>query len=529
MQTEPGLFAYIYFGESRIDTLKQATAHGTLITGAVTITMRVVNLIASIYILRLLDPQDFGRIALTMLILSTAYLLSDLGMASALIHTRHDRKKAAFQSHITVSLLSLAMFSIVYFNALPIAKLLGSSQLEPLLKWMSVLIVIDPASNIPTSLLRKDMQFKTIGISSLISELSFTAVQLTLAFLGFGVWSLVAGRLVYSSVNTILIWCLCPSWEWIKPKPWNHTIQKSLMSFGLQSTTSSIINFMHTNFDRFIIGRILGANPLGYYSKAYDLTAQTFNQLIRNVLRSVLFPSFSKINDDKSRLVRGFVKSLRFVLLLTMPMAFGIMALAPEMVNIVFGEKWLSMAPVLQISAFTIMIRSVSDSAGTLLQSLGKPAYNVRSGIVLLAIILPLSLYWLDFGIVGVAAAVAIGHVFGMAYNMYQINTLLPGIAKRALGVFVSMLAIGSMMACIVYAGKMMIIFPNLIPYFVFNFEIKPIPIDAPELLLTIALGALSYLGALLRWQKTYVMEIIHMMALILVPKKGLKPVIEKG
>lgn len=514
-----------------------------MITGAVTMIMRPINLIASIYLLRILDPTDFGLVALAMLLVTTSYMFCDLGMGSALIHTSLDRGKAAFQSFLTSSIFSCLLFSVIYFNTGFFAQLLGAPKLQPILQCLAFYLLIDPASTIPISLLRKDLLFDKVGLTSFLGEISMTLTQVLMAFFGFGLWSLVIGRLVGSSVSTLSAWLLCPGWDWIKPKSWDKEIQRSLFSYGMQSTGSGAVSYIHSHFDDWLVGRMLGANALGFYSKAYEFTHQAMNRLGKNVLKVVFFPSFNKIQDDKPRLARAYTKSVRVVLLIIIPVAFGVMSLAPDIIHVLFGDKWMPMVVVLQIYAFAVLTRPISENSSSLFQAVGKPSYNLRAGLLLLAVMVPLSLILLPYGIAGVAIAVVIGHIVGVAFNIYQANMLVPGTARQTLSVMASMLVIGIIMACVLIVTKLFIIlytrYPenfidlvgnadyerlynlmrHVIPLNWLDFLLTPAPISETGLAALVVLGALVYFIAVMLGQRAFVMEILQMLLTIIEPK----------
>jgi len=473
--------------------------------------MRPVNLFASLYLLRILDPSDFGIVALAMLLLTTSNLFSDLGMGVAVIHSSYDRGKIAFQSFVTMMGFSGLFFVLVFTNTALFAELMGAPEIEPIIRWLSFYILIDTASTIPTSLLRKDLMFDKIGLSTFLSEMTLTVVQLVMALLGFGLWSLVVGLLMGSAVKTITSWWFCPGWDWIQPKRWDRTIQRSLLGYGMQATGSGIISYLHSHFDDWLIGRTLGSVALGFYSKAYDLTHSTMNRIGKDIIRVVFFPSYTKIRDDQVRLARAYIKSVKLVLIIMVPAAFGILASAPEIVKVLWGAKWAEMIPVLQIYAVAILTRPISENVGPLFQALGKPNFNMRAGLLLMAIAIPLSLLLLRHGITGVAIAVVIGHTIGMIYNVYQANTLVPGTARDTVKVMGSMLFIGALMGSVVFAAKL------------YALQASGGTLNFIGLILLVALGAIVYVTALFIWQRAFITEMFNIGLAVIGPKLKMK------
>ena len=482
---------------SKSDGVKNAVAKGSAISGAVTVSLRIVNFLGALYLLRVLEPNDFGVVALAMLLVGALNLFSDLGMGAALIYSNHDRRTVAFQAFVLSTAFSAILSSIILFNAEFFASFLGApDDISPVLSCMALYLFISTASTIPFCSLRKDMLFKQIGYITFFSEITVTFVQLALAFLGFGLWSLVFGRLAGAIARTALAWWHCTDRYWLQPGRWNWSVQRDLLGFGFQSTGSGIVAYAYSNFDDWIIGRALGTTALGFYSKAYELTHGTTNRISRNIIRVVFFPAYARVAGDKVRLTRAYVKSLSFVLIIMTPLAFGMLVLASDLVRVLFGEKWLPMVPVMQIYAAVLLTRPVSENSAPLFQALGKPGFNLRAGLLVLIILAPLSLLMVSDGIVGVALAVAIAHFAGMTFNVYQVNTLLSGTAGSSVKLMLLTFFSGLFMAAVLVASKHMIS------------DGGTRLIGVSELVLLIALGTLIYGSSIFLTQRAFVTEI---------------------
>lgn len=481
-----------------------------MITGGITVLMRPINFLASLVLLRLLNPEDFGTVALAMLLLTTTNIFSGLGMGPAVIQSVYSRRKVAFQSFVMTMIAATLFFLLIITNIPFFARLLGAPEIEPVLRWMSLSILIDNASTIPVSLMRKELQFGRDGTSTLASELAYTILSITLALMGFGLWSLVVARLSSSVVKTVLSWIMCPGWDWLRPTRWDREVSRSLLRYGVQTTAGGLINYFHTHWDDWLIGRVLGTTALGFYTKAYDLTNNTIRQFYRNVISVVFMPSYAKMQADPQRLERAYMKSMRFVLLLMVPMSLGILVIAPEMVLTLWEEKWMPMAPVLQIYAFMLLTRPISVNIAPLFQAVGKPILNSRAGVVLVAVMVPLALLLLPYGITGVALAVVISHVVGMLYNVWQLERMLPGTAVRTLKYSLPTLLAGVVMAGVVWLAKAPIS------------DLFGRPDSVWGLLLLVAIGGIVYGGLIFLLQRDLILEILRMVSQGLGPKTRL-------
>ncbi|MEM7330571.1 MAG: oligosaccharide flippase family protein [Chloroflexota bacterium] len=429
-----------------------------MLTTAATVALRPINLAASFLLLRWLSPEEFGSVALAMILFQTSNLFTGLGLGSALIHTQLDRKKVAFYTFSMMMAFALVLFVVVNLFLENIAGLIAKPEdvagLLPIMRPLSFLILINTASTIPTSILKKDLLFGRVSTFNLIQQLTYTFVALGFAISGFGVWSLVIARLSSSSIKTISSWLMCPGWDWITPKRWDLGISRELLTYGLPNMWGGLLNYFHTHWDDLLVGRVFGEAILGFYTKAYDLTNSTIKQFSDNVIGAVFFPSYAKIQDDPIRLSRIYIKSVQLVMLIVVPLAFGAMSVAPELVRVLWGADWIPMIPILQVYGFMLLSRPVSTNTSPLFLALGKPNFNARAGYVLLFVMLPLAFLLLDLGVMGIAYAVVASHFVGAVFNVYQVNTLLPGSARKtARAIFPTVMA-GIMMYLVVILFK---------------------------------------------------------------------------
>jgi O-antigen/teichoic acid export membrane protein len=350
--------------------------------------------------------------------------------------------------------ISGALFSLlIVLSAGVIGDILGNQAVVPVLPWMSLLVVLGALTRIPEGLLEKDMAFKKLSAIMIVTDLTYIATAIALALLGYGLWSLVFAFITKFVVSLVMSWTMTPGWDWITPKPWDRRLMRELLGYGVNAMGSRTVYFFFTNADNFVVGRQLGAAALGVYAKAFDFTTKTVDSLNKTI-STVLFPSYSKIQHDRERLSRGYLKSLRMIATVTVPLAAGIAVTAPELVPVVLGNKWLAMIPILQILACMSIVKPISSTTAAVFNAMGHPGYNMRAGLVVTAVMLPAIFLLLFMGAEGVALAVFIAHVAGLIFNVYQIHTLLPGTASRMLGAVAPTAAGTAAMAAGVHLAK---------------------------------------------------------------------------
>jgi len=398
--------------------------------GGANIGLRVITMISSVLLMRILDPGDFGIVGAAMIVLYTTSLFAGLGLSFALIQSRADRGQVAYQAFVVTSIAGMLLFLLILINVHPLASLLGKADVAPILGWMAPLVFLGGISIVPEALMQKQMLFMRMSLIVIIVELTYVGMALGFAYAGFGLWSLVYAALTKSVLTVVLDWSLTPGWEWITPKPWNAKLMKELLTFGIHSTGGGLTTFVYSFIDNFSVTRWLGTVQLGYYQKAFDFTSRTVDGL-NNVISTVLLPSYAQIQTEHERLSRAYLKSLRLISFLIVPVAMGMLVVAPEMVSTFLTGEWTPMIVPFQILCLVSTVKPLSATTSVLFTSTGRPVYNFRAGLVVIVILVPMIALLIGSGIVGVAVAVLIAQTVGFGFNMYQVTKVLPATASR--------------------------------------------------------------------------------------------------
>lgn len=480
------------------DNLRRRTARGGIAAGSVVMVLRPMNIVATIFLARLLDPSAFGIVALGMLLITSSYRFTTLGMGSAFIHSDADEDKAAFHAFGITMTAGVVIASAIVLFANPIARFLGDESVTPVLRCLSTLLIFESLFAIPNAIMRKHLMFERVSGIRLVSELASMLLSLSLAFGGFGLWSLVFAKMAGEFSRMVLSWLMCPNRGWLRLQVWDQSLASSMLKYGTQGTAGGVITYLHTHIDDWMVGRFLGVTSLGYYTKAYDLSNKTLTNLSSDMISNVFFPSYRKIRDDLQRLTRLYLKSLSFVTFMMTPVALGTFVVAPIAVPILLGPKWGPMIPVLQIYSLMVLTRPISENTHPLFLAVGKPMYDVRAGILLNLVMIPLAVFGLRWGITGVALAVTFSHLVGMLYNIYQVNTILSGTARSTLALTIVPWSAGIIMVVAVQLSKAPLLS-------VFGGKES-----ATYLFLLIVIGAIVYGLLSFIMQRSLLLELLH-------------------
>jgi O-antigen/teichoic acid export membrane protein len=382
-------------------SLRQEAVKGVVWSAAQKWGIRVISFVVTLILARLVLPESFGLVAYAIVFIDFAGIFADQGFSDAIVQFAHldpEHLDTAFWiGIITGTALTLASFA----SANWIAILFHEPRLGPIIRWLSPVFILGSLSSIQGALLRRKLAFRTLMVRSLISTLTSGIVAVTMAFLGYGVWSLIAKLLVESAVSVIVLWQVS---KWRPSFRFSGEHSRELFSFGVNIVGGDFVDFLSTNADNFLIGYFLGPIALGYYAMAYNLLIMLTDLLV-TVPNVVSFPIFSRIQNDQDRLKSAFYEVTQLQSLIAFPVFLGLMTVAPEAVRVLYTEKWAASVPVIQILMLTGITRSASLFYSSIFRASGKPSW--RFGIYTLTAVLNIVGFLLvvRLGIVAVAAS----------------------------------------------------------------------------------------------------------------------------
>ncbi len=419
-----------------------------------TLASRPIAIFAMVVLARLLSPDDFGMIALVMVLFSTARIFSGLGMDNALIHSPRSLKETGFQAFAITCMTGLSLFLLINWRAADLANLMGNDELTPIVQRMSWLLLFDALSIVPEAILRRELQFRKVSTAMIAMNFVTNALAIALAWWGFGVWSLVWGYLAGSFTRMLMMFFAAPGWSWLLPRRLDWSVIRELVRYGVKSTSSGLVDFVNSHWDDWFVGRTLGTTALGFYDRAYFVTNSTIVGLNTSILSSVFMPAYAHMQTDDARLARTYLKSLGLSSLFMAPLSMGVLAVAPELVRVVFGAKWVPMIPTLQVFAFMALARPLAASTSPLFRAVGHPEYDLQGGLVVLFSMVPMVIYMSRWGIEGVAVAVTLSFFIGLVYNVFKLNKLIPGTGRHVAPVVLPSLIASALMVVAVTVAR---------------------------------------------------------------------------
>ncbi|MEH2067298.1 MAG: MOP flippase family protein [Nostoc sp.] len=370
---------------------------------------------------RLLGPETFGLVASASIFLAFIGIFLDQGFSVAIIQRKEletEHLDTAFWTNVGIGLL-MTVLSIA--GAGLVANFFSQPQLTPVIRWLSLSFVIITLSSTQEAIFQRNLDFKPLAIRELIAVCVGGVVGVVMAFMGFGIWSLVSQQLTNGLVQIVVLWSAS---NWRPRFKFSPKHFKELFTFGINVLGTQILNFVNRRSDDLLISYFLGPVALGYYSVAYRLLI-IITQLLTGVTNQVAMPAFSRLQQEPEKLKSAFYKVTQLTSLISFPAFLGMAALAPELVRVLFGEQWLPSIPVMQVLAFIGIVHSVSYFNGTVLTAMGKPFWKLRLNFmhsIANVIGFSIAVHW---GIVAVAAIYVIRSYLLTPIDLWFIRKLI--------------------------------------------------------------------------------------------------------
>ncbi|MEJ8757026.1 lipopolysaccharide biosynthesis protein [Pontibacter sp. H259] len=386
---------------------------------------------------RLLSPDAFGLVALAGVVLRFGAYFANLGLNKAIVQKEEllpEHIRAAFTSSF---ILGAAFTGITWLAAPVAAVFFKNPDAIPVIRVMALMFLINGASSTAVSLMERNMQFKALSILETASYvISYLGAGVILAYLDFGVYSLIYATLLQFLIVSIGAYAVTRhnilflfNWDAYKP----------LFAYGSRMSIISFLEFLTINLDTILIGRFLGEYKLGIYNRSRELVSQPMHMLTRTLIK-VIFPSFSQMQSDNEKLGKAYLSSITLLAAIIIPICFGILVAAPEIVRILLGEKWSEAIPVLQILCLGIPLSFLTMFAGIICDAKAILNIKIILNIVLMVVIAVFFFALQGFGLLGFATAVVLAEfvkmgfyqkvmtdALGISYRQ-QVSAYLPGL-----------------------------------------------------------------------------------------------------
>lgn len=346
----------------------------------------IISFLANMVLARLLSPDDFGCIGIILVFVSIADVLVDGGLGASLIHKRNITKddiSTVFTSNFAISSV---IFIILFICAPYIALYFEIPNLDIYLRIESIAIIFRAFYVVQSAILSKNLRFKDITKVNILAAASGALVGITMAYMGFGVWSLIAKNLTHQLILIVLYRTISK----VSSKfGFNSISFKQLFKYGWFVALTSFLDLIHTNLASFIIGKSYSVKDLGYYNQANSLQ-QIPTYSLSMVINQVLFPYMSKVNDDIS-LVNNYAKRVvPITAFCVLPLMTFLIVFAEPVIVLIYSAKWLPATVYFQILCIGGLFNAFIHINRNILKSIGETRllFNIQLIIIIIGVIL---------------------------------------------------------------------------------------------------------------------------------------------
>ena len=342
------------------------------------LSQRGVQFIVGVILARLLLPEQFGLIGMLLVFMAISQTFLDSGFGAALIQKQEVSAKdinSIFYFNVFIGIL--VVFCLFILSPL-VATFYNQPILSPLLRLISLTIIINSFGLVHNVLLIKALNFKTQTKVTLLASTISGIIGISMAYRGYGVWSLAAQQISNSSFRTILLWFF-DSWRpaWL----FSFKSLQEMFRFGSNLLVSGLLNTFFDNIYLVVIGKLFPPADLGYFTRANNLQRLP-SRTLSSVVARVTFPVFSTIQNDPERVKRGMQKALTMLAFFNFPMMIGLAVVARPLVLILLTEKWAPCIPYLQLLCLVGAMFPLHLINLNVLQALGKSNLFLRLEII---------------------------------------------------------------------------------------------------------------------------------------------------
>ena len=394
-KTEPG-------ESSRDESFKAAAVFsGVRWTSAGQIALESIRVLVSVVLARLLAPADFGLVSMGMVVTGFLVVIQYLGTSGVIIQ-RKDLPDRLLSSLFWLNAGFGLVLTIGLFAAAdPLSQLFHRSDVAPIIRVLGVSFIVTAVGAVPSALLNRRMQFDVIAKVSFVAAIFQAITGVGMAYAGYGPWALVISTLVSSVVSSVGYWSMThwfPSFTFDWPAIKSHGRMMTNLTFG------NLVAYMVNDADKFIIGRWLGDVSLGYYTMASRFCLYPPHTIVPIVTR-VLYPSYSRLQDDDESMQRLMLRASGGIAFITMPLMIGLVVLSAPFVHVVLSDKWQAAIELIALLAPIGILQSISSGSNGVMLAKDKTHWvfwtsSIRGAATILALMIGI-----PWGLRGVAIA----------------------------------------------------------------------------------------------------------------------------
>ena len=402
-------------------SLKHRTVSGVKWQMLNKIAQKVLSVGTFAVLARILEPSTFGLFAMAFILIDGFHLFKAFGLDTALIQRKENVEEAAHTAYFIVQITGFVLCGVCYLIAPLAGYFFHNPDVTAITRALGLIFVFTSFSKIPTTLLTKAMRFNTLAGIELVGAVVNSLFAVVFALLSPTVWALVWAYLTKQLVMAVMARRISGfrlKWQF------DWKIAKELLHFGKFMVGLSFLWYFGENINNIVIAKILGTTMLGFFALAANI-GNAINTHFVSLLEGVMFPAYASVQHDKEEVRRIYLKTTKFVSLISMPFAVALIFLAKELVLTLYGWKWISIVPLLQLFGLTQLAVPVLACSGSLFLGCGCPRNLYKLTVISLIVKVPLLiLLTYKYGLIGAVVAGILATIVTALLNLRMVYKL---------------------------------------------------------------------------------------------------------
>jgi len=430
-----------------VSELQRRALKGVFWTVLQAVASRLLSFLVFIVLARLLVPADFGLVAMAGVFIAMLELLVQQGFSVAITQREDLEPEHSNTAFWTNMLFSAVIAGALWLCAEPIARMYDAPALAPVVRWLSAVLPLRALATVPVGLLQRRFLFRVLAIRSIVGAIAGGIAGVGAALAGWGVYALVAQQLVAGVVDVLTVWSAA---AWRPTLSYSFRHLRDLVGFSAHIVGAGFLDVLGRRSDDLIIGLFLGDVALGLYAVAYRVL-QVLTQVVAKPGTLVAFTAFSRLQDDHDRIRLGFYESTRIASVVSTPIFVGLALVAPLAVVSVFGDQYAGSGEVLRILALVGVAYGVGHYNASVYLAIGRPDVRLKILMVNVIVHVVAVLLAVQWGIVAVAAAVAVRVYLLMPLDLIALRRLIGLSPKRYFANFIPAISACCVMSLAVF------------------------------------------------------------------------------
>lgn len=374
---------------------------------------QIVSIIVSIVLARLLTPTIYGIVAMAMIFTNILQVFVDNGLGNALIQKK-DADDLDFSTvFYTNMIFCFGMYGLMFLVAPIIAEFYDNPEMVPLIRALSLIVIISGLKNIQQAYVARNLLFKKFFFSTIGGTLISAIIGIFMAYKGFGVWALVSQQLSNAAIDTIILWITV---NWRPHRMFSINRLKSLFSYGWKLLVSSFIDATYNNLTSLIIGKRYSADNLAYYNQGQKFPSLAITNVITSI-DSVLLPVLSNEQDSRERVKSLTRTSLKASFFIMAPLMLGLCATSENVVRLLLGEKWIEAVFYMQIFCIVYLFWPIHTVNLNAIKALGRSDIFLKVEVVKKIIGLMLIFVSMNISVKALAFSMIVNSIFSTIVN----------------------------------------------------------------------------------------------------------------